>query len=268
MTTETDYAVLDVQWTLHSEVLGSLLAVATSTGSIVFYRLETNTSGAADLVFSCSKAVADPSVLVLSVAWHPGRAHVIGLTLSNGNVGLCESVEGKLWSEDAVVYLNDIHQHELEAWILAFSGSQSTNVLSGGDDAILQYSHINGLQERAVSWRDRKLHEAGVTAILPITSDLVVTGSYDDHIRLIYHPAVGRRQVLAEHNLGGGVWRLKCISPDCLPLSEGADPTETASSESKRFVPKHTFLIRCSARLHLVAFYSFRTLRADTNDAV
>jgi diphthamide biosynthesis protein 7 len=54
-------------------------------------------------------------------------------------------------------------------------------------------------------------HEAGVTAILPLANDLLITGSYDDNIRLIAAPPVGRRQVAAELNLGGGVWRLRML---------------------------------------------------------
>ena len=202
----------------------------------MFYRLDT-TSVNVDLLFTSSKTVTDPSTLVLSLAWHPHRTHVIGLTLSNGTVSLCESVEGELWSDDTVVYLNDIHHHELEAWTLAFSGNESTNVLSGGDDIVLQYSHINNLQGRTTLWQDRKLHQAGITAILPLTSDLVVTGSYDDHIRLISFPAGSRRQVLAEHNLDGGVWRIKPIGQSRVLQMEGAESESADVSEPNRFVP-------------------------------
>ena len=211
VTKSTEYAILDVQWAPNAALLGDLLAVATSTGQLVFYRLDPRGDG--DLVLASTKTVTDPSVLVLSLAWHPWRAHVIGLTLSDGTVCLCESTEGELWSPDSVIYQTTIHQHTLEAWTLAFSGPNSTNVLSGGDDCVLQYSTINGYNERRLQWQDRKLHNAGITAILPLTSDLVITGSYDDHIRLITFPPSGRRQVLAEANLGGGVWRLKTLSP-------------------------------------------------------
>lgn len=225
-----------MQWTAHSERLGDLLAVATSTGLLVFYKLET-TRTSQDLVFSSSNSVADPSVLVLSLAWHPLRAGVVGVTLSNGNVSLLETTEAKLWNENAIVKLTDIHHHDLEAWTLAFSGHQSMNVLSGGDDVLLQCSHINAHQKPDVQWKDRKLHQAGITAILPITSDLVVTGSYDDHIRLISFPAGARRQVLAEENLGGGVWRLKVLAPCSLPLDEGTEP-RIDTPDSERYVLK------------------------------
>ena len=236
MTRATEYAILDVQWAPNADRLGDLLAVATSTGQLVFYRLDPRGDG--DLVLSTTKMVSDPSVLVLSLAWHPWRAHVIGLTLSDGSVCLCESTEGELWGQDAVVYQTTIHHHSLEAWTLAFSGPNSTNVLSGGDDCALQYSTINDYNERSLQWQDRKLHDAGITAILPLTSDLVITGSYDDHIRLITFSPSGRRQVLAQANLGGGVWRLKTLSTSLLPSPEGEEP------EITRYVPPHTFLMR------------------------
>lgn len=106
--------------------------------------------------------------------------------------------------------MSEIHKHELEAWTLAFAPN-SPSVLSGGDDIVLQNSQTHDLQNPLRLWQDRKLHEAGVTAILPISEDLVVTGSYDDHIRLLLTPASGRRQTMASLNLGGGVWRLKLL---------------------------------------------------------
>ena len=60
---------------------------------------------------------------------------------------------------------------------------------------------------------DAATHEAGVTAILPLLSDepaeLVVTGSYDEHIRVMSPKPRGRWMVLVERRLDGGVWRLK-----------------------------------------------------------
>lgn len=179
----------------------------------------------------------EPGVLNLSLAWHPRHAHAIGLTCSNGSVCICESKEGEPWSEEAVVHLTEIHQHELEAWCIAFSGSDSTSVLSGGDDVALQCSRINEEEGPSMLWKDRRLHQAGVTAILPLNPDLAVTGSYDDHIRLVSLASDSIRRVLVEHNLGGGVWRLKVLARSSLPVAEAAEPNPDVS-DPKRSVPR------------------------------
>ncbi len=72
---------------------------------------------------------------------------------------------------------------------------------------------LENSESHSVKWLDRKTHMAGVTAAVALTEELVVTGSYDDHIRVISTGRSGKRQVLAEKNLGGGVWRIKVISP-------------------------------------------------------
>lgn len=188
------------------------------------------------------KQISDPSTLVLSLAWHPLQAHVLGVTLSDGSVCLCEiATQSDLWDRDAEVRISDIHKHELEAWTLAFD-PESNSVLSGGDDIVLQKSRIHNSQDPTRTWQDRKLHEAGVTAILPISDTLVVTGSYDDNIRLLLTPVTGRRQTLASLNLGGGVWRLKILKGSA---SEAATSQDSALSANTRYVVDPLRLILC-----------------------
>lgn len=274
----TDFAILDIQWTPHSELVGGdLLAVATSTGILAFYRLQQQEQQQPlKLVLSHVQHITDDdTTLVLSLTWHPVRAGVLGLTLSDGRVCVCTSmgmgtssgsVSGSteeddtaagLWSQDASVSLQDVHEHELEAWMMTFT-PESLNVLSGGDDMVLQCSHVadddgddgdddeseaeeeeeeqkedqvedeqhiqkTNKNKTTLLWQNRKLHHAGITAILPLSETLVITGSYDDHIRLLQLPKIPgdtRPKLLAELNLGGGVWRLKLLT------------TERASSSS------------------------------------
>ena len=69
---------------------------------------------------------------------------------------------------------------------------------------------------------DRRIHLAGVTAILPLSESLLLTGSYDDHVRLLEIPSSsqrGRVTELASLNLEGGVWRLKLL----FEAKEGGD---------------------------------------------
>jgi len=239
-----DFAVLDAKWSPHPTAHGSeLLAVATSTGSLAFYDLSTDqSSGTKGLVLRRSKQICEPSVLVLSLAWHPSRAKVVGVTLSDGRVCLCvcESEGGGLtWAEGSKVEVATVYEHSLEAWTLAFTtGSDDDGhmgILSGGDDVVLQLSTRDDTDATTPRWQDRKIHQAGVTAILPLGPNLVVTGSYDDRIRLISTPlTVGRRRVLAELDMGGGVWRL--VPLDGRPSKKGGFSAHTALSDNTRYV--------------------------------
>lgn len=49
-------------------------------------------------------------------------------------------------------------------------------------------------------------HNAGVTAILPVSDSLVLTGSYDNRLRLFDHRNF--RQPVSSIDLEGGVWRI------------------------------------------------------------
>jgi diphthine methyl ester acylhydrolase len=141
--------------------------------------------------------------------------------------------------------------HSLEAWHVAISpfvtplsadmrcsglgpDGLAFTMFSGADDSILQYATcILGKTEDGENSPlavevpfapiTVKGHNAGVTAILPLPVrfgdlEFLVTGSYDDHIRLYsfvpLHKTGGVQSIklLAEQNLGGGVWRIKLIS--------------------------------------------------------
>ena len=216
-------AVLDIEWTPHESKLGSMLCVATSTGSLEFFAFDAK---AEKLAQASSKQISDEETLVLDLLWHPSKADVIAVTLSDGTVSLCQSDDStNPWSSSGQTTVTELTSHSLEPWTLAFSPDTS-HVFSGGDDAVLQSMQVSDSDgddsfSSTTLWTDRKTHEAGVTAILPLANDLLITGSYDDHIRLIAAPPVGRRQLLAELNLGGGVWRLRML--DDSTISSDAD---------------------------------------------
>lgn len=209
--------MLDIEWTPHHSQFGSLLCVATSTGSLEFFTFD---AAAGKLEQTSCKQISEKETLVLDLLWHPHRADVIAVTLSDGCVSICQSDDStNPWSSSSQITTTELSNHSLEPWTLAFSPDTS-RLFSGGDDAVLQCMQLSHDPEdlsgefdpsSITLWSDRKVHEAGVTAILPLANDLLVTGSYDDNIRLIAAPAVGRKRVLAELNLGGGVWRLRML---------------------------------------------------------
>lgn len=77
-------------------------------------------------------------------------------------------------------------------------------------------------------------HTAGVTAILPLPtpliqdSPLLLTGSYDEFIRVYHATPRTKGKVLAETRLGGGVWRLQLI--DIVEEGRERDPLTVQSS--------------------------------------
>jgi diphthamide biosynthesis protein 7 len=117
------------------------------------------------------------------------------------------------------------------------SAEKSISILSGGDDMYLRSTRIaiptssssssepsDDPPSSTLVFQDRRIHTAGVTALLPLTPNLLITGSYDDHIRLVHIPSAktnaggeferagpARPQVMAELDLGGGVWRIKTL---------------------------------------------------------
>ncbi|THW04593.1 WD40 repeat-like protein [Aureobasidium pullulans] len=223
---QTPYAILDIHFSPHDP---TLLAVAGSTGCVQLFNLQ-STSSSASLSPLSTYQYFDPSTLVLSLAWHPTIPSILGVTASPGQVYLVDTSLPPNEVEDTA---KKILAHELEAWTLSFSASGNA-VFSGGDDATLRFSALPSSfltstnttasneddeqeeqedQQYVLTWQDRRSHQAGVTAILPVPSeqDILITGSYDDNIRVLYAPLQGRKQVLAEENLEGGVWRLKML---------------------------------------------------------
>ncbi|KAJ4359368.1 hypothetical protein N0V95_002198 [Ascochyta clinopodiicola] len=239
-TLATPSAILDVHF-LPQEGADSIFGVATSTGSIGIYQLDQESANDVPEIQLLQTIQYFPeNELITAFSWHPEQS-AVGMTLSTGKVCL-----GKVDLENPSHM--DVGLHELEAWTLAFL-PDGTGIYSGGDDSALKYTelprdHPDSKEEIAganyapswiMSWSDKKAHSAGVTAILPLHSDSasswIVTGSYDDHIRLIHAPTVGRRQVHAEMDLGGGVWRLKVLDKKLAPQaaansSEATQPPE------------------------------------------
>ncbi|MCJ1399352.1 hypothetical protein MMC11_002554 [Xylographa trunciseda] len=187
----------------------------------------------------------DAAVLVLALGWHPSaeKSTEFAVSLSNGNIAL---LDYEKTPSTRVVQ----EAHSLEAWTVSWSYLDDTSneclLYSGGDDsgirAFLPEQLSNRIKDNddddrssmspiASAW-NTKIHGAGVTAILPLmsskpsTTQTILTGSYDEYIRVLTLNPRGVWKVLAEKRLGGGVWRLKHISN----LEDNGIPSPTESS--------------------------------------
>ena len=174
-------------------------------------------------------------ILVLSLAWRPdlvgGADQEIAVGLSNGGTAVLRV--DRVGGGDVREVVDGAHS--LEVWSVAWPHpADDPNVLgsllySGGDDCKLRDRWV--VPGGKVRLReDTKTHGAGVTAIFPLGESLLgfmVTGSYDEYVRVVF-PNEGRRwKVEADVRLGGGVWRLKLLQ---------SQETKTDKGSGQRFL--------------------------------
>ena len=243
--------MLDVHFAPH----GRKFAAALSTGAIQLYDL--THIDAPELKLDSAIHVAPSSILILSLAWHPSASSpaTVACSLSDGRVVVVDFSQRP-------VYTRSFQSHSLEAWTVSWSlvpDFQNTSKLySGGDDSRLSTVQltlppensipIQGLvklaeeqidedDEQSISTHifDAKLHTAGVTAILPIVPEhgdgmeFLLTGSYDEFIRVLAPRANQKWVNVAERRLDGGVWRLKLMSTESNRSTNGSYWKVTAS---------------------------------------
>jgi diphthine methyl ester acylhydrolase len=222
-----------------------LILTALSTGHLGLHVLHQQSEPTVEEILLLQ--LEEDDVLILSLTLHPTDPHLVGYTTSTGAVCLAHLMPpnnngNPNWK---VEKLETLLEHELEAFTMKFVHSSDgtvppIQVLSGGDDAVMACSSLPGHGSNKITtpvdaeddldelagkqgWKDVRTHGAGVTSILQLTPDLVLTGSYDDTIRLISLPMPGpygemdqpprrRLNVVEELGLGGGVWCLRFVS--------------------------------------------------------
>lgn len=231
--------------------LEALFAVVSSTGTLAVFRLDTAPGAPVPLRLLATSRCQDlaDDILFLQCDWHPVHSHLIAVTTSNGLARLL--VLDDDWKIKSTVDLGI--RNSLEAWSIAFSppadscgdDSQGVHVYCGGDDATMRYVfyrwNVDGDGRTSDHVGEPLLvkgeHQAGVTAILPLPlhapdrGRIVVTGSYDDHLRVFVlaelqpdlKPSGGApARLAADCLLGGGVWRLVLLETSQSPVGESS----------------------------------------------
>lgn len=113
---------------------------------------------------------------------------------------------------DRVENISSWCAHTLEAWVSTWSRMDTSIVYSGGDDALFQaWDTRDASSQPSRMFLDRKTHQAGVCCITEIESypHMVLTGSYDQHIRIWDWRNNARPICSSSCDTGGGVWRIK-----------------------------------------------------------
>lgn len=222
------------------------MAVVSSTGTLAVFKLDPTQDSSAPLQHISTSRCEDigEDILFLQCNWHPEIQDVIGVTTSTSSARLLHLDKNYCIKDYTELNI----ANSLEAWCIAFSpGAASTDdktqvtAYCGGDDSLLRYtsciwdSNDSGspCEEPYSPVTIKGTHNAGVTAIFPLpvfvknTGRVVVTGSYDDHLRVFIihdlHETYGMKKVelVLEENMGGGVWRL-----DLVNIQKGTDSTK------------------------------------------
>lgn len=216
----------------HQILTPQTFAAVSSTGSISFYHVQTSESDGSPVSKIIPLLIDVPlfseQTIITYFAFLPPVGvdefgPLIAATTNNGGVYLIR-YDLSAGSIDVLGGGEPIHRHMLmgvpeNAWCCTFHTDTdgTTSVCSGGDDSELVRTKITthdstGFQ--VIETSRKKIHDAGVTAILPLPSSiadgssLLLTGSYDDHIRLY---SMGIEKELGSMYLGGGVYRLKML---------------------------------------------------------
>jgi len=194
--------IFDLQW-VPGELGGShtVVAMALADGSV---RLVDPLSEHEEVeIYTCDSM----ALTVDTIRDHDGSL-LCTSSFSDGGVRVFR------YTEDGVHPLSDWKAHSLEAWVSIWSrmdDKKGTIVYSGGDDAQFQAWDIRVPESPGRVFLDKKTHQAGVCCISEIESDpnIILTGSYDERIRLWDWRNSSRPVCTLEHKTGGGVWRLK-----------------------------------------------------------
>lgn len=215
-----------------------ILAVVSSTGTLAVFKLDPAQNSPEPLQHISTSRCEDigEDVLFLQCNWHPEIPNAIGVTTSTSSARLLHLDE-----EYRIKDFTELNiANSLEAWCIAFSSGKLTSTdhktqvtaYCGGDDSMLRYTSCvwnpndseSPCEEPYSPITVKGTHDAGVTAILPLPvfvkndGRVVVTGSYDDHLRVFIihdlHETYGMKKVelVLEENMGGGVWRLDLVN--------------------------------------------------------
>ncbi|XP_017054625.1 diphthine methyltransferase [Drosophila ficusphila] len=196
-------AILDMKWLpACSDDSDSHLATVNSLGQLEIYEfLKDQRQLKKQTCFALEEEPQGESALALALDWRKAEQDIqLAISDSKGGLNLLRySPQGEAIRERSWL------SHGFEAWTCAFDRWCSHLLYSGGDDMLLM-AHDLRTEQRA--WTNRA-HMAGVTCLLghPTHENLLLTGSYDEQLRLFDTRAMKRP--LAELNLGGGIWRLK-----------------------------------------------------------
>ncbi|MCO5608425.1 hypothetical protein L7F22_062635 [Adiantum nelumboides] len=194
--------IFDIKWgPPSSSPAPPLLAQAGADGSLALYNLQVLES------FCLCELIKDSisSSMCLSLDWNPLSKEQICISHSDGGLSVIDIRGSKV-----EVSQHRAKAHSFEAWCAAYDTWRPGILYSGGDDChFCCWDTRAGLCQPV--FREKKTHHMGVCSIQssPHETNVLVTGSYDEKLRIWDTRMLSQPRVEKILGLGGGVWRLK-----------------------------------------------------------
>ncbi|XP_068642720.1 uncharacterized protein [Aristolochia californica] len=196
--------VFDMKWSPAGANLHPLLAQADADGCLKIHRLDSSSDiSECRAVLKESGAEKVSSSMCLCLDWEPS-ATCVSVGLSDGSVSIITSRESRPQIS------RQWEAHDFEVWTTTFDAHRPHLLYTGSDDCKFSCWDLRESPSKVV-FQDRKTHKMGVCCITknPSDSNILLTGSYDEFLRLwdvrSPHKPINENSI----SLGGGVWRIK-----------------------------------------------------------
>lgn len=149
----------------------------------------------------CGEKISSSMCLFLD--WNP-TATSISVGLSDGSVSITTLAESR------IEILQEWKAHDFELWTTCFDIHQPQLVYTGSDDCKFSCWDMRDNPSGMV-FQNSKVHKMGVCCIAksPTDQNTILTGSYDEYLRVWDLRCISRPVNETSVCLGGGVWRIK-----------------------------------------------------------
>ena len=163
--------------------------------------IDTNLNAGAVLREACSEKVS--AAMCLCVDWNLSSSSV-SLGLSDGSISIVNAREAELQISQSWM------AHAYEVWATAFDICTPQLLYSGSDDCRFSCWDLRESPSTLV-FQNTKSHQMGVCcfAQTPMNSNMLLTGSYDEFLRVWDLRSTLKPVSKYSISLGGGVWRIK-----------------------------------------------------------
>ncbi|KAK9669467.1 hypothetical protein RND81_13G132400 [Saponaria officinalis] len=197
--------IFDIKWNPVRGVASPLIAQADAGGCLRIHALEFSSDGLepAGSVLKETTGIQVSSSMCLCTDWNQSGTS-LSTGLSDGSVSVSSLTDSQLIEDQ------QWKAHDFEVWAASFDTHQPSVVYTGSDDCKFRGWDLRDGPSMPVFLNSRA-HTMGICCIVKNPNDpyTLLTGSYDEHLRVWDVRSISKPVNETSVCLGGGVWRIK-----------------------------------------------------------